>query len=62
MGRKIQRLQRLYDNPVKRDIFGRRKAMARELEQTIRPERTPFEDLIDQHLPTEKDLKDKNDN
>ena len=60
-GRLIQKLHRLYDNPVSRDVFGRRKATAREIEASIKPETRPFSELLEQHLPTQQDINVKKD-
>lgn len=58
-GRIIQRLQRLYNNKIDRDVFSRRKATARELEAVVRQD---FTKLLDLHLPTSKDIAQKGDN
>lgn len=58
-GRTIQRLHRLYGKePFKRDRFGRRKALSREIEAVVEDS---FKKQLEQHLPGEKDLEIKND-
>lgn len=57
-GRIIQRLHRLYGKePFKRDVFGKRKAMTREIEAQINPKMKH----IDSYLPSEEDVQRKKD-
>ncbi len=54
-------MSKLYKSRVvDRDLFGRRKALARELEQTIKVAYEPeFPDDLEEFLPTEVDLEEK---
>lgn len=52
MSETLKKLHDIYgDNPVKRDIWGRRPATATELEQAMQ-RREEFEDLIDEYWGT----------
>jgi hypothetical protein len=56
-----QRLHRLYSKSVQRDVFGRRKATARELEMALqrRYKKIQFQAGEKLYQPTPKDIEDK---
>jgi hypothetical protein len=51
----LSELTRIYaQEPIKTDLFGRRDALPSEIEKVINPK--DFADLVDTHLPTERDV------
>jgi hypothetical protein len=54
----LDKLKRVYQEPVKADLFGRRPALPSEVQAVLRP---TFEQQIDVYLPTSEDIEKKGD-
>lgn len=59
----LAKLNKLYGKkPLTNDIFGRRPATAKEIEQMLSTEEPKYgQSTVDQYLPTENDLTEKGD-
>lgn len=57
----LRQLGKVYKQPIRRDIFGKRDALPTEIKKAIKPDKTLEEDL-DDYLPDDEDINDKENN